>query len=139
MFKRTCTSNPYHFRRIRKKDLRLSGRSFIPWALDLRLKRPFRGRLGRAGKKLRGLPSNERRARLRRTRLFVGLRRDHLLAAVETGRADVVTTMDFAGRRFDSGRRIRQEVMSTMVTALVGGFFVLLNSHGKPHVSVECC
>ena len=39
--------------------------------------------------------------------LFVSLRRDPFLAAVETGRADVVTTMNFARSRFNSGRRIR--------------------------------
>ena len=66
--------------------------------------------------------------------LFVSLRRNHLLAAVETGRADVVTTMHFTGRSFDSGGRVGQKVMSTVITALVGGFLVLLNSHGKPHV-----
>ncbi len=66
--------------------------------------------------------------------LFVSLRRNHLLAAVETGRADVVTTMHFTGRSFDSGGRVGQKVVSTVITALVGGFLVLLNSHGKPHV-----
>ena len=70
----------------------------------------------------------------RRRRLFVGLRRDDLLAAVETGRADVVTTMNFTGRRFDRGRRIGQKVMSTAIAATGDGFLVLLNSHGKPHV-----
>lgn len=67
-------------------------------------------------------------------KLFVSLRRDHLLAAVETGRADVVTTMHFTGRSFDRGGRVGQKVVSTVITALVGGFLVLLNSHGKPHV-----
>ena len=66
--------------------------------------------------------------------LFVSLRRNHLLAAVETGRADVVTTMHFTGRSFDSGGRVGQKVVSTVITALVGGFLVLLTSHGKPHV-----
>ena len=70
----------------------------------------------------------------RQTKLFVHLRRDHLLAAVETGRADVMTTMRFTGRGFDRGGRVGQKVVSTMTTALVGGFLVLLNSHGKPHV-----
>lgn len=42
-----------------------------------------------------------------KVQLFVSLGRNHLLAAVETGRADVVTTMHFTGRRFDGGRRIR--------------------------------
>ena len=67
--------------------------------------------------------------------LFVHLRRDHLLAAVETGRADVMTTMRFTGRGFDRGGRVGQKVMSTVITALAGGFFVLLNGHGKPHVT----
>ena len=69
-----------------------------------------------------------------RRELFVSLRRNHLLAAVETGRADVVTAMHFTGRSFDRGGRVGQKVVSTMITALVGGFLVLLNSHGKPHV-----
>ncbi len=69
-----------------------------------------------------------------RRELFVSLRRNHLLAAVETGRADVVTTMHFTGRSFDRGGRVGQKVVSTVITALVGGFLVLLNSHGKPHV-----
>ena len=67
-------------------------------------------------------------------KLFVSLRRNHLLAAVETGRADVMTAMHFTGRSFDRGGRVGQKVVSTMITALVGGFLVLLNSHGKPHV-----
>ena len=69
-----------------------------------------------------------------RRELFVSLRRNHLLAAVETGRADVVTTMHFTGRSFDRGGRVGQKVVCTVITALIGGFLVLLNSHGKPHV-----
>ena len=69
-----------------------------------------------------------------RRELFVSLRRNHLLAAVETGRADVVTMMHFTGRSFDRGGRVGQKVVSTVITALIGGFLVLLNSHGKPHV-----
>lgn len=69
-----------------------------------------------------------------RRELFVSLRRNHLLAAVETSRADVVTTMHFTGRSFDRGGRVGQKVVSTVITALIGGFLVLLNSHGKPHV-----
>ena len=42
--------------------------------------------------------------------------------------------MHFTGRSFDRGGRVGQKVVSTMITALVGGFLVLLNSHGKPHV-----
>lgn len=62
--------------------------------------------------------------------LFVLLRRDDLLAAIEAGRADVMTAMDFAGRRFDSRRRILQEVMSTAIAATGDRFLILLNSHG---------
>ena len=76
-----------------------------------------------------------REASNRQTKLFVHLRRNHLLAAVETGRADVMTTMRFTGRGFDRGGRVGQKVMSTVITALAGGFFVLLNGHGKPHVT----
>ena len=64
----------------------------------------------------------------------VVLRSNDLLATVVTGRADVVTAMHFTGRSFDRGGRVGQKVVSTMITALVGGFLVLLNSHGKPHV-----
>lgn len=66
----------------------------------------------------------------RKTLLSVALGGDHFLAAVETGRADVVTTMDFTGRRFDSRRRILQEVMSTAIAATGDRFLILLNSHG---------
>lgn len=62
--------------------------------------------------------------------LFVLLRRDDLLAAIEAGRADVMTAMDLAGRRFDSRRRILQEVMSTAIAATGDRFLILLNSHG---------
>ena len=69
-----------------------------------------------------------------RRELFVSLRRNHLLAAVETGRADVVTTMHFTGRSFDRGGRVGQKVVSPGITALFGGFLVLLNRHGQPPV-----
>ena len=62
--------------------------------------------------------------------LFVLLRRDDLLAAIEAVRADVMTAMRFAGRRFDSRRRILQEVMSTAIAATGDRFLILLNSHG---------
>ena len=45
----------------------------------------------------------------RKTLLSVAFGGDHFLAAVETGRADVVTTMDFTGRRFNSGRRVHDD------------------------------
>jgi len=37
--------------------------------------------------------------------------------------------MRFAGRRFNSQRRIGQEIVCTMHPPLGRGFFVLLNSH----------
>ena len=46
----------------------------------------------------------------------------------------MVTAVNFTGRCFDSGWWIGQEVVSTVISALASGFFVLLNSHGKPHV-----
>lgn len=65
----------------------------------------------------------------RKTLLSVALGGDHFLAAVETGRADVMTTMDFTGRRFNSGRRVGQKVVCTMIAALGDGLLILLNSH----------
>lgn len=59
----------------------------------------------------------------------VVLRGNDLLATVVTGRADVVTAVHFTGRRFNSGRRIGQEVVSTMIAALRDGLLILLNSH----------
>ena len=59
----------------------------------------------------------------------VVLRGDDLLATVVTGRADVMTTMHFTGRRFNSGRRIGQKVVSTMIAALGDRLLILLNSH----------
>ena len=65
----------------------------------------------------------------RKTLLSVALGGDHFLAAVETGRADVVTTMDFTGRRVNRGRRVGQKVVCTMIAALGDGLLILLNSH----------
>ena len=68
----------------------------------------------------------------REPRLFfssVLLGRHNLLAAVETGRADVMTTMRFTGRGFDRGGRVGEEVVSAVIAALAGRFLILLNSH----------
>ena len=66
------------------------------------------------------LPSIER---------LLALALENLLAAIETGRRDMVTQMSFTGGRFDSQRRIGQEVMSAVHAALGRGLFVLLNGH----------
>ena len=63
--------------------------------------------------------------------LVVSLSSDDFLATVETGGRNVMTTMNFAGCRFDSQRRVRQKIVSTVIAALVGRFLVLLNSHGN--------
>lgn len=66
------------------------------------------------------------------SRLFfssVLLGRHNLLAAVETVRADVVTAVHFTGTGFNGGSRVGQEVVSTVIAALAGGFLILLNSH----------
>ena len=57
----------------------------------------------------RGSLTLQKRTGLFGADLFVLLRRDDLLAAIEARRADVMTAMDFAGRRFDSRRRILQK------------------------------
>lgn len=63
------------------------------------------------------------------------LGRHNLLAAVETVRTDVVTAVHFAGTGFDGRGRVGEEVVSTVIAALAGRFFVLLNSHFLiPHV-----
>ena len=67
-----------------------------------------------------GLPSNER---------LLALALENLLAAVETGRGDVVTQVRFTGGRFDGQRRVGQEVMSAVHATLGRGLFVLLNGH----------
>ena len=70
----------------------------------------------------------------REPRLFfssVLLGRHNLLAAVETVRADVVTEVNFTGLRFNSRSRVRQEIMSTVIAALVGRFFILLDCHSN--------
>ena len=47
----------------------------------------------------------------------------------ETVRADVVTAVHFTGTGFNGGSRVGQEVVSTVIAALAGGFLILLNSH----------
>ena len=72
------------------------------------------------------------RQRKIKNRLFLNsvlLGRHDLLAAVEAVRADVVTAMNLAGAGFNGGGRVGQEVMSTVIAALAGGFLILLNSH----------
>ena len=86
----------------------------------------------------RGSLTLQKRTGLFGADLFVLLRRDDLLAAIEARRADVMTAMDF-GRRFDSRRRILQKVMSTTIAATGDRFLILLNSHGKPHVGISEC
>jgi len=61
--------------------------------------------------------------------LLVVLGLQDLATAVKTVRADVMTTMRFAGRRLNCDRWRHQEVMRTMHAALGRGFLVLLNSH----------
>ena len=51
------------------------------------------------------------------------------LAAVETGRGNVVTQMNLARGRLDGQRRVGQEIVSAMHTTLGRGLLVLLNGH----------
>src|SRR5512134_304602 len=74
-----------------------------------------------------GLESGARRG------LFVALGLNDFLAAIEAGRADVMTAMNFAGGRFDRSRRIRQEIVRAMRAPLRRRLLVLLDSHGQPH------
>ena len=46
--------------------------------------------------------------------LLVVLGLKDLFAAIDTGRADVMTTMHFAGRRLDRRGRIAEEVVGAM-------------------------
>ena len=79
----------------------------------------------------RRLKSRKRQsAFLSKAKLFT-LNVDDLLATIEAVRADVVTKMNFTGLRFNSRSRVRQEVMSAMVAALVGRFFILLDCHSN--------
>src|SRR5690606_4005876 len=56
---------------------------------------------------------------------------DNLATAIEPIRADVVTQMDFTGRRFDCQRRCRQTILGTTHAALGRRLLVLLNGHGN--------
>ena len=79
----------------------------------------------------RRLKSRKRQsAFLSKAKLFT-LNVDDLLATIEAVRADVVTKMNFTGLRFNSRSRVRQEVMSTVIAALVGRFFILLDCHSN--------
>jgi hypothetical protein len=49
-----------------------------------------------------------------RRELLVALRLNDLLAAIETGRADVMATVNLSGGRFDRRWRIRQKVVGAM-------------------------
>jgi hypothetical protein len=51
------------------------------------------------------------------------------LTAVKTVRTDVVTTMNFTGRRLKRQMRRFERAVGTVHTALGWGFFILLNSH----------
>ncbi len=61
--------------------------------------------------------------------LFVVLGLQDLATTVKTVRADVMTTMRFAGGRLNCDRWRHQEVVRTMHATLGRGFLVLLNSH----------
>ena len=53
----------------------------------------------------------------------------NLATTVETGRADVMTQVDFAGGRFDGDAGDDQCVMGTVHAALGGRLLVLLDGH----------
>jgi hypothetical protein len=59
----------------------------------------------------------------------VSLGLQDLATAVETGRADVMTQVRFAGGRLDGRARVVQRIVSAVHATLRRGFFVLLNSH----------
>lgn len=63
--------------------------------------------------------------------LFVLLGLNHLLAAVEAGRADVVTASHFTSRRLDGESRVGKKVMRATIATAGSRFFILLNSHFK--------
>jgi hypothetical protein len=62
-------------------------------------------------------------------RLLVVFRLQDLATTVKAVRADVVTQVRFAGRRFDGQVRRNQEIVRTVHAALRWGLLVLLNSH----------
>ena len=69
------------------------------------------------------------RARAWNVKLRFSFGFEHLAATVKTGRADMVTQMDFAGGGFHGNARHVQCVVRTVHTALGRGFFVLLDGH----------
>src|SRR6056297_841 len=81
-------------------------------------------------KTARGLQAG--RPALRRP-LFLVLDRDgleHLLAAIETVRGNVVTTMRLAAGRVDRQRRLAERIVRAQHVALRGTLSILLYSHG---------
>ena len=76
--------------------------------------------------------SNESESLQRTLFLIVSLSGNDFLTTVKTGGRNMMTTMNFAGCRFDSERRIGQEIVSTVIAALIGRLLILLNSHGNP-------
>jgi hypothetical protein len=63
--------------------------------------------------------------------LFVGFGFKHFAAAIEPCGANMMTQMQLSGRRLDSRRGRRQEIVRTTHIAPGRAFFVLLNSHGN--------
>jgi hypothetical protein len=53
----------------------------------------------------------------------------HLATTVKAGRANVMTQMDFASRRFNCNTWNNQSIVRAVHTALGRRFFVLLDSH----------
>ena len=76
-------------------------------------------------------PGKNAASRKWRELLLVLLGLNHFLAAVEAGRADVVTASNFTSRRFDGESRVGKKVMSTTIATAGSRFFILLNSHFK--------
>jgi hypothetical protein len=61
--------------------------------------------------------------------LFVSLGLQNLAATVETVGADVMAQVRFAGRGFNRGGRVDQEIVRAVHATLGRGLLVLLNSH----------
>src|SRR5436305_11496719 len=64
------------------------------------------------------------------TRLGVRLGLQHLAAAVEAGRADVMPQVRLAGGRLDGDARRGQRIVRAVHAALGGRLLVLLDGHG---------
>ena len=60
---------------------------------------------------------------------LLALALDDLLAAVKTGRRDVMTQMNLTRSGLNGQRRVGQKIMGAMHATLGGGFLVLLNGH----------